>query len=1088
LAALVFIKRFHIPALKICLGMAFLQAFSCQAESLHPTAKPVDRQKLLELGQQFAITIGKDLYDAEAYLKSLDPEDLRRQAYFDNISDGETMVLQISLSKLAKKDDLPMRLDQPVNAIKQGHDVMVSLADFVSAASFPIHVAGESGKADGWFIRENKPFHLDLKTHKVTAGDKIFDIAANEALIQENDILIKGEALARWFGFKMVTNPQTQNLNIVASQEWPIQEKQDRVEREQGRVQVVPPQQPFRQDPYNLASPPNADINIRQSIAKSPNAPAQLNTTYSAQTIGDLAGFSAKSTITGNDKNYINDVHLGFSRSSENADLLGPMKARFYEFNDVDTVNVPFAGSSPQERGVHVTNKNPHITYDTLTEITGDATPGWDVELYRDQQYVDSMTVENDGRYNFTKVTLFAGDNKFRIVQYGPQGQIKEEVRTLSVKPASYARGGLYDVSLSQQDTQTYNINPSTEVDAGTPRLAGTYERQVTPTLALQSGIEALQENGSQHEYVHGGAVTVLDNTIINADAVGTSAGSFLGALTARRNFGMHGLTSTLQYKGQNYTADLPAPAVYSLSAEATGPLFGEAHKQAATYDVRTSLTQNSDGARNTQSNLNLSTRLDRLLINNNLSYQTQSQEGAALSDDDKKLQGVFSLRGHAYGMTWMTSADYDLIPDKSLKKYMLGLTRGFSPELQGNFTLTHELMPSYTSGQLAMNWNKEKFTLSPTISYDTNHALNMAMNLHFGLTKNPYAQDFEMSGNPLIDKGSVSAFVFLDKNGDGVFSKGDEPLEDATIESIQNQKTANTDKNGEAFLYDLPVSTITDIIVQESSAFEANWVPGFSGISIRPRPGHAARIEFPIYRGGEMEGTAYVNATGQPPRTARDLHLGLYDDDGKPIITVLTAPDGYYLFEKIPPGHYWLLADEDDSNADHALRPIPQEIRIGYEGTAITNNNLFSEHSDDLLANIPFRFSALHKPERIPGKPYISKPNNIVGTEMLLHLGPYHSRIALTFAWYKFKIRSLPWKNYFSLVTPLSKITPDPKTAEMDITLRPQQPLSLQEAAQACRSLQEMKFDCSVEVVTHYTFSEPPPTADAGDASQKKG
>jgi len=116
-----------------------------------------------------------------------------------------------------------------------------------------------------------------------------------------------------------------------------------------------------------------------------------------------------------------------------------------------------------------------------------------------------------------------------------------------------------------------------------------------------------------------------------------------------------------------------------------------------------------------------------------------------------------------------------------------------------------------------------------------------------------------------------------------------------------------------------------------------------------------------------------------------------------------------------------------------------------------------------------------------------VEKPDDVAGEEVLLHLGPYHSRLALTFSWYKFKIRSLPWRNYFSLVTPLSKIEPDPKTAQMDIVLRPQQSFSLPDAARACQDLQDMKFDCSVEVVTHYIKGKPIPTAAAQPAVDKR-
>ena len=97
-----------------------------------------------------------------------------------------------------------------------------------------------------------------------------------------------------------------------------------------------------------------------------------------------------------------------------------------------------------------------------------------------------------------------------------------------------------------------------------------------------------------------------------------------------------------------------------------------------------------------------------------------------------------------------------------------------------------------------------------------------------------------------------------------------------------------------------------------------------------------------------------------------------------------------------------------------------------------------------------------------------VIKPEDIESQKVLIRLGQYHSRLALTFSWYRFKIRS-PWGGNFTLVKPLLDLTPDPKTMVMDLDIQPDHPLTQDAAASICQALQDSKFQCSVKVITKY-------------------
>jgi hypothetical protein len=1044
------------------LGVVTLQIPLCYAQK---QAQPVDQQALMALAKQFVNTVGVSLKHADEELAKLDPDDMRMQSYFESIPDGEPMILQINLSKNKNDDVSKIIIEQPVAAVKQGYDVMVSLADFISAAGFPIKISLDNTKVDGWYIRQNQTFHLDMTTRKAVVNNRSFDVSDADVSTQTGEIMVRGRTLAQWFDFNLITNPQTQNLEILTAQKWPIQEKMERQERDASRTLAVLPKQPFRDDPYQLVSTPNADISLRHALTKTAGQKALMTTNYTVQAGGDLLGHVAKTTFSGTDTDKLTSISSVFSKTSEKNDLLGFMKAKYYEFNDVSTVNVPFAGPAPIERGIRATNKDPYTTYDTTTQIEGTAIPGWDVELYRDQQYLDTATVGGDGHYIFTKVTLFAGENRLRIIQYGPQGEITEESKTLSVSPSTYGAKGLYNISLSQQNTQTYTKFPSTDKDKNTPHLSGTYQSQLTNNLALQGGIQARQEGGHNNAYLHNGLVYILQDTILNADAVEASNGSYMGALTARRNFGYHHGSSSLRYTSENFAPDSSStntdtPATYNFSGEVTGPVFNDPLRN-TTYDVNADLSQNSRGDSSLKTGLNLTTVLSGLFISNALNYSAETHGGTA-SGSSSSLQGVFSLRGRALGMTWRTAMNYDVIPAYSLRKSTLNLTRSLTQNLQSELNINHDFDPNYTSGELSMNWNHDKFIFSPTLSYDSNQAASLLMNLRFGLARNPYTGDISIKGTSVGDKGGISAFVYLDKNGDNKFSKGDEPLEDVAVESVQNQIAASTDKSGYAFLSDLPPNKITDIVVQESSAFDVNWVSGMEGISMRPRPGHVTHIDFPIHRGGEMGGTAYVITELNEPRPLRDMPLRLYNDDGRMVRETTTAPDGYYLFEKIPPGHYYMIADAAEAQASHIRRPLPQEIKIGFEGAVLAKQDIAFEVGDiDAGLSIAPDLSDYLDANPDADISVLAKPS------VVLNFGDYNSRLLMALTWYNLKTRYGGLLAGAKILVKSTDSNVSLKTGKN--TLRVLLPdSSMAEAHQRCQRLAEKGFTCTVELLPH--------------------
>ncbi|HEY8191723.1 MAG TPA: hypothetical protein VIG74_04800, partial [Alphaproteobacteria bacterium] len=333
-----------------------------------------------------------------------------------------------------------------------------------------------------------------------------------------------------------------------------------------------------------------------------------------------------------------------------------------------------------------------------------------------------------------------------------------------------------------------------------------------------------------------------------------------------------------------------------------------------------------------------------------------------------------------------------------------------------------------------------------------------------FGVAYNSYGKDIIVRGKDLSKFGAVSAFVYLDKNGDNIFSEGDEPIQDAIVEAIHAHINGTTNEEGEAFLYDLPANIITDVKLNEYSFFDPLMVSGFKGVSVMPRAGHDARIEFPVHNGGEMDGTIYIQPEQGAPRALRSVRLYLYDMDGRLENAATSSFDGLYLFQKIHPGKYYLIVDDKDVKNFGLVQPFPEVVTFGYEGTVVYGHDIIlnktkKDNPDSVPMNIGTDIA-----EFVNANPTLD-PALLKGKPIMLNLGAYRSNLLATLVWYKLKTR-------YNAILGNAALLVDPAESFASVetglhTLRVRMPgYDIQGSWQRCRALIARGLYCSVEIM----------------------
>jgi hypothetical protein len=592
----------------------------------------------------------------------------------------------------------------------------------------------------------------------------------------------------------------------------------------------------------------------------------------------------------------------------------------------------------------------------------------------------------------------------------------------------------------------------------------------------MSVSLSTSQQQREQKTFTGLGIASYLDRTFLNANVSADIDGSWSGDASARRVLFNQNVNVGFGYTAEDYgsISDADVPAQYRFNAS----MRGRAPFISGSYSLGTAYSASEDGIVRQENSASLSTRVSRMSVSTNLTHAIRKSDAG----ESESLRGETSIGGRLGRTRWRGSADYSIAPDGwSMNRYNLNLSRGLMKDVSGILALQNEPDTDLTSGTAAVVWNGKYARISPKVSYDSENNLGVFLDSSFGLAYDDYTNSIIMRGKDLSKFGGVSAFVFLDRDGNKKYeAETDEPIPEAIVEALHSNKSSTTDEQGEAFLYDLPSNIITDVRLNEFSFFDPLFVPGFDGVSIRPRPGHETRIEFPVHNGGEMDGTIYVRPPQGKERPLRNVRVYLYDMDGRLQHSATTSFDGFYLFTKIHPGRYYLIVDDRDATNFGLMQPLPQEVAFGYEGTIIYGRNIIIDKaSPDTTDGIPVNIGT-DIAEFVSANPSLN-PALLEGRPIMLNLGSYRSNLLMTLVWYRLKTRYNaiigdadllvdPAQSYVSLATGLH-------------TLRIRLPhYDIQEAWQRCRALTARGLYCAVEIMPQ------PEGQEEAAAGQSKG
>jgi hypothetical protein len=803
-----------------------------------------------------------------------------------------------------------------------GQKWFIPLSSLMDGLSVAIQVSAALGKAEGSFIEESRQFKLDIQLCEVFTQGVKENYPCGDAQVFNDEIFVDSTLLEKWFSVRFHFDPFASKMSIDSSFQFPKQ-----LRRERDKRTFIQPGSKAEQMPQGYYKEPIPDqkvgtLSFDQQLSISTLKQEGKDTTYPSRhdtfISTELFGFEAKTFIGGSERKT-DEWSLSFSKKDPEGNLVGG--AREIQAFDISVPSLPLVGTTGRARGLLISSFSLASSSSfTSRNFRGPLPSGWEVELYQNDVMVGRHSSQSASEYDFRDLPLYYGINYFRFVFYGPQGQRREEVEIVNIgQNLVRPQETRYRIAISDQaDSGSQGPQSLMQIETGLNSnfsLGAVYIRQIPRKEIKPLNYGLLSLNGAYSRFL--GSVNLISN-----DADGSAAEATLQIPFTRSSIGasqavMSKFTSQLfQRQGENYLQQVTKLNV------ATSPDFFPALRLIAEVSENT-----FDGERKeTQIAQRTSLQLGPLYVFNTLSATPEISSTPAGELLAIFVSGKYEIRPQVV-------YDWTIREDGLAVQYHLtnrDLIEASFRESRNDGVLNFELRATKLF---------EHITLTGEVGVDNRQNQRALALMSYGGIFDGHKGKMNFSPNPQTPYGAASAFVFLDKNYDGVFNEGDEPLKDITVLMNQSNQNFVTDENGRALITQMPVYQDIDVSISLRSLTDPYHHPLKKGVRLIPRPGVVAQIDFPVQVLSEVTGLVQIEKDGYL-KGRRQIEVRLKKPTGEIIATAKTESDGFYFIDGVQPGLY-VLDISPDQLIDLGLRAEPSSQDLNVLSTGINDQNV---------------------------------------------------------------------------------------------------------------------------------------------------
>jgi len=835
----------------------------------------------------------------------------------------DSLLLQLRVGKYTLSND--------VRGYQTPGGVCVDLADVIQSLDLPVRLDKKSRRATGWLFAENQTFTIDRDSNMV-------QIVNNRRLLQPGELYdtpegwcVDSGALGGWLGVDLEANLRESSLTISSERPLPFMEafeRQSRAARLRGDISDRDlSAYPQARQPYSMWRLPSVDVVARADYNSGSRRP--VTTRYEIFATGEVARASYSARLASNEQGEPDSLRFRGFRMDPEGGMLGPLKATQIAVGDVEVLSGNLAGDSGVGRGVFLSNRALSRPSRFGTTVLRGALPlGWDAELYRNGQLLAYQGSGDDGRYEF-EISLLYGYNDLEVVLYGPQGQIRRERQSIPVGAAALAPGKLeYWAGVIERDHDLISFGrppPGARPNEGWHYAAGAQFGLDRRTVIGASG-HSLFVEARRRDYAELSLQRAVGPMLLN--------------LTAAQEFGA----------GRAYRADLLGrigkinvqAESFFLDGRFSGRLVGvdETSSHRVTFETVTKVGRlpmplsaglrrvtHRGGRESNELFGRASLLLPRLSLTGLVTHRASVGAG---DKEDGTLVGLLA-NTRFMGLTVRGEAEYRLTGrGKGFEAARVTVEKSLGDRADLRLEVEHSARAGITEFELGYVQHFRRFALRGSGRADTNGTVGAGLTLSFSLGRDELDGGWRMSSDKLAQRGQAAVAVFLDEDGDGRRSAGEEALAGVGVTAGGLGASDPTNERGHTFVEGLQPFEKVLVSVDESTLPDPFLVPRGKGIVVTPRPGVPAIIELAIAPTGEVEGV--INGPENIPLAG--VLLELVDGGGQIVARAMSEYDGFFLFDRVVYGRYRLQVAADTQSALGVAPDLATEVELGPDKT----------------------------------------------------------------------------------------------------------------------------------------------------------
>jgi hypothetical protein len=826
------------------------------------------------------------------------------------------------------------RVGDGVRGYQTDSGVCVDLADIIITFDLPVRLDKKSRRATGWLFEEARTFTLDREANIVQIVNNNSDLAATDVRDTPEGWCVDTDTLARWLNVEVKADLSNALLILKADRKLPFEMAEER----KARAGKAKPAKEFElsslpqaRDPYKMARLPSIDVVASVGMARDKRAGNRIDGRYEIYASGELLGASFDARLSSDDRGVPDSLRVRSYRTDPGGNLLGPLNATHFALGDVATNSTPLGIQTTAGRGAFITNRplNRSANFDR-TAFRGELPDGWDAELYRNDQLIGYTQSRGDGRYEFIDIPLLYGQNRFEVVLYGPQGQIRRDVKMVPVGLDSIPpRETYYWAAVQDAGRDLINLSDIEPNDFLGWRGGFGLERGIDPKTSVAFSWFTSLLRGDRQHYLEGSVRRALGPTLVELASAANLAGGYAlrGQVLAQVGETLvSGESAWLLggYESERYDRDVRRFNSFSVDHSFR---FGRSYLPVRA-EVR--YIDRIDGGTRLEAGSRLSFNIKR--INASAELEWVSERGPGGINPASRLDASLRLSGRVGGLRLRGEVELGLVGDSGFRESRIIAEWRAGERSDWKVDLGYSAVDS--RGRIALGHTRRfrHFALTGQVEAASDGSIAAGLNLAFSLGPNPHGGGIRVASEKLASAGQAFALVYQDENADGI-RQPDEPVQkEVELTAGTVGKGLPTDVQGRTVIEGLQPFEPVLIGIDASSLPDPFVQPATSGIVVTPRPGVPVTIELPLVSAGEISGT--LQREGGKILSGVDIEL--LDKASRVVKTTRSEYDGFFLFEYVPYGTYKLRVAALSANVVGVEVALPALAELGKASGAV--------------------------------------------------------------------------------------------------------------------------------------------------------